>query len=87
MIHVVAEKATPRIPAEGRTNQHQQQAECTTVEPPPAICAHCSESVNVYQMGDQWICADHLAAAVSLAACDVWPDMVRYTHEFEAAVL
>ena len=84
---MVAEKATPRIPAEGRTNQHQQQAECTTVEPPPAICAHCSESVNVYQMGDKWICADHLAASVSIAS-DVWgSDMVHYSREFESVLM
>ena len=51
------------------------------------MCAFCGVDRNVYQMGDQWICADHLAAAVSLAACDIWPDMVRYTHAFEAAVL
>ena len=38
-------------------------------------------------MGDKWICEDHLKSAVALAACDVWPDMVRYTREFEAAVL
>ena len=84
---MVAEKATPRIPAEGRTNQHQQQAECTTVEPPPAICAYCPESVNVYQMADKWICAEHLASAVAMASSDIWPDMVHYSAAFERVLL
>ena len=63
-----------------RPNQHLTPESITK-------CAHCSESVNVYQMGDQWICADHLAAAVSMAANDVWPDMVRYSREFEKVLL
>ena len=80
---MVAEIATPRVPAEGRTNQQQQQFKSTTT------CGHCSESVNVYQMGEtgEWICVEHLAGAVSLAACVVWPDMVSYTYEFEKVLL
>ena len=50
-------------------------------------CAYCSEGVNVYQMGDKWICADHLAASVSIAS-DVWgSDMVHYSREFESVLM
>ena len=51
------------------------------------MCGHCSESVNVYQLGaDQWICTDHLGQSVALA-CDVWPTDVSYSAAFETAVL
>ena len=72
------ERAAP-LRAE-RPNQHLTPESITT-------CAFCGADRDVYQMGDKWICVEHLAAAVALAACDLWPDMVRYTHEFETAVL
>ena len=51
------------------------------------MCAYCLDDRDVYQMGDKWICTDHLAAAVSMAANDIWPDAVSYSREFEKAVL
>ena len=83
---MVAERATAPVSA-APCSEQKNQAECTTPEPPPAICAHCSESVNVYQMGPSWICTDHIGAVVSLAANDVFSGDVHYTREFEAAVL
>ena len=83
---MIAERATAPESAAPCSDQNNQ-AESITPEPSPETCAYCSEGVNVYRMGDKWICVEHLAGAVSLAACVVWPDLVRYTHEFEAAVL
>ena len=71
------EKAAP-LRAE-RPNQHHHAESNTT-------CAYCSEGVNVYRMGDKWICTDHLAASVSVA-CDIWPDAVSYTREFEDVLI
>ena len=76
---MVAERATAPC--------SEQSSRFTTPEPSPATCAFCCDDRNVYRMGDKWICEDHLKSAVALAACDVWPNMVRYTREFEAAVL
>ena len=54
---------------------------------PAKRCAFCGDDRNIYQMGDKWICSGCLAALVSMAANDVWPDMVRYTREFEAVLM
>ena len=70
-----------------RATAPESAAPCSEQNNPPESitkCAYCPEGVNVYQMGDdQYICTDHLAASVSLAASDVWPDMVHYSREFE----
>ena len=50
------------------------------------LCAFCEEDRSVYQLGDKWICTDHLAASVSLAS-SVWGDMVRYSKAFEEYLL
>ncbi len=76
---MVAEKKVAPLRAE-RPNQHQQHFESTTT------CAFCGGDRNIYQMGDKWICTDHLAASVALAACDVWPDLVSYSREFESVI-
>ena len=55
--------------------------------PDETRCAFCGADRGVYQMDDKWICAAHLAASVSLAACDVWPDLVSYTREFERVLI
>ena len=83
---MLAEKATAPESAAPCSEQNNQ-AESITPEPSPATCAFCGDDRNIYQMGDKWICSGCLAASVSMAANDVWPDMVRYTREFEAAVL
>ena len=80
MIHVVAEKATPRVPAEGR-NEHEHHLDSSTT------CAFCGEGQDVYQMGDKWICVDHIGLVVSLAANDLFSGDVHYTKAFETAVL
>ncbi len=54
---------------------------------PDQRCAFCDTDLSLYQLGTAWICTDHLAASVSMAANDVWPEMVRYSHEFEAVLL
>ena len=77
---MVAEKKVAPLQAE-RPDQQQHQVESIT------MCAYCLDDRDVYQMGDKWICTDHLAAAVSMAANDIWPDAVSYSREFEKAVL
>ena len=77
---MVAEKATPRVPAEGR-NEHEHHLDSSTT------CAFCGDDRDVYQMGDKWICTDHIGLVVSLAANDIWPELVSYKREFEKTVL
>ena len=54
---------------------------------PDQQCAFCDSPVDVYQMGGKWICKDHVAFTVSLAANDIWPTLVSYKHEFEKVLL
>ena len=58
-----------------------------TLEPIPATCAFCGGCRNLYQMGDKWICMDHIGAVVSLAANDVFSDCVFYSAAFEKMIL
>ena len=51
------------------------------------MCAYCLDDRDVYQMGDKWICTYHLAAAVSMAANDIFSGDVHYSAAFEKAVL
>ena len=46
-------------------------------------CVFCSETQRLYRMAGKWICLDHIAFTVSLAANDIWPGAVSYTREFE----
>ena len=80
----VAEQATAPVSA-APCSEHNSLLKVITPEPEPSTtCAHnCSEGVNVYRMEDSWICLEHLAGAVSLAATTVWPDLVSYTQAFE----
>ena len=66
-------------------------APCSEQNNPPESttdCAYCPEGVLVYQIGDgQWICQGHVGMVISLAANDLWPDMVSYTREFENVLM
>ena len=46
-------------------------------------CAICDTDLNLYQMPPKWLCKDHIAFTVSLAASDIWPDLVSYKRAFE----
>ena len=84
---MVAERATTPESAAPCSEQNNHP-ESITPEPSPATCAYCGAQVGVYRLGaDQWICTDHIGLVVSLAANDVWPDMVSYTREFEDVLL
>ena len=54
---------------------------------PDQRCAFCDSPVNLYEMGGKWICKDHVAFTVSLAANTVFRDLVSYKREFEAILL
>ena len=84
----MAEKATPRMVPEGRNgHEHQHHAESITPEPTPATCGTCKAVEDLYILGSGFLCVSCIGAAVSMAANDLWPNMVRYTREFETAVL
>ena len=51
------------------------------------LCAFCGEGQDAYQMGDKWICLDHIGLVVSLAANDLFSGDVHYSKAFESAVL
>ena len=38
-------------------------------------------------MANKWICRDHIAFTVSLAANDIWPNLVSYKRAFEKVLL
>ena len=71
--------ATPEL------SKHHHHAESTISE--VETCAFCGAVTNICQLGAQWICTEHLAASVSLAANDIWPNAVSYTREFEALLI
>ena len=50
-------------------------------------CAICDTDLNLYEMPPKWICKDHIAFMVSLAANDIWASMVSYSKQFEAILL
>ena len=78
---MVAQQATPRVPAEGRSQQQQHFESITT-------CAFCGADRNIYQLGDgQWVCVEHIGLVVSLAANDVFSDCVSYSREFERVLM
>ena len=78
---MVAERATTPESAAPCSEQNNQSDDSTK-------CAICGAVRNIYQLGDgQWICTDHIGLVVSLAANDVWPDMVSYTRQFEDVLM
>ena len=83
---MLAEKATaPLIPAP--CSEQNNRAESITPEPTPATCGTCKAVEGLYILGSGFLCVGCIGAAVSIAANDLWPDMVRYSREFETAVL
>ena len=54
---------------------------------PDQRCAFCGTDLGLYQMANKWICKDHVAFTVSLAANTVFPHLVSYKREFEAILL
>ena len=54
---------------------------------PDERCAFCDTDLTLYQMANKWICRDHVAFTVSLAANDIWPNLVSYKRDFEKVLL
>ena len=78
---MVAERATAPESAAPCSDQNNQGDDIT-------MCAFCGADRDVYQLGDgQYICEKHLAESVSLAACDVWPDLISYSRAFEQVLM
>ena len=77
---MVAEKATPRIPAEGRSEHEEHHLESITT------CGVCDSVESLYIVGGGFLCEGCVALAVSMAT-DVWPNLVSYSKEFEAILL
>ena len=50
-------------------------------------CAICGQSEGLYTVGGAYLCLDHIAEAVAMAATDIWPDAVSYSREFEDVLL
>ena len=79
---MLAERAMAPVSAAPCSEQKNPPESTTT-----CAYAYCLEDVNVYQMGNgQHVCTKHLTEMVSLA-CDVWPDLVSYTAEFERVLM
>ena len=81
---MVAERATAPESAAPCSEQNNQ-AESTT--PEPATCGTCKAVEGLYILGSGFLCVGCIGAAVSIAANDLWPDMVRYSREFEAVLM
>ena len=81
---MVAERAT----APGQTapcSDQNNHAKSTTPEPP--VCGLCQTLKDLYVVTDGALCLACLGAAVSLAANDVFSDMVHYSREFEKVLI
>ena len=83
---MVAEKRAAALPAQ-RPEQQNNRAESITPEPTPATCGTCKAVEGLYILGSGFLCVGCIGAAVSIAANDLWPDMVRYSREFEAVLM
>ena len=66
-------------------SEQNNRAESTTPEPP--TCGLCGSLEDLYFVTDGALCLACLGAAVSLAANDVFSDMVHYSREFEKVLL
>ena len=83
---MVAEKATAPV-STAPCSEQNNQAESITPEPSPATCGLCGSLEDLYFASAGALCLGCFASVVSVAACDLWPDMVSYTAAFETAVL
>ena len=84
---MAAQQATaPLIPAPCSEQNNPQEG--ITPEPTPATtCGTCKAVEGLYILGSGFLCVSCIGAAVSIAAHDLWPDMVRYSREFEAVLM
>ena len=84
---LLADKATAPESAAPRSEQNNPQ-EGITPEPTPATtCGLCGSLEDLYFVTNGALCVGCIGATVSLAANDLWPDMVRYSREFEAVLM
>ena len=83
---MAAQQATAPVSAAPCSEQNNR-AESITPEPTPATCGTCKAVEGLYILGSGFLCVGCIGAAVSIAANDLWPDMVRYSREFEAVLM
>ena len=79
---MVAERATAPESAAPRS-ELTNQAKPITPEVTPATCGTCKAVESLYELGSGFLCVACIGAAVSMAANDIWPDMLHYNHAFE----
>ena len=51
------------------------------------MCGLCGSPEDLYYASAGALCLGCFASVVSVAASDVWPDMVHYNHAFEKVLL
>ena len=83
---MVAERATTPFAPVPRSEQ-TNQTKSITPEVTPATCGTCKVVESLYELGSGFLCVACIGAAVSMAANDIWPDMVHYNHAFEAVLM
>ena len=67
-----------------RPNQHLTPESIT---PEPLTCGLCGSPEDLYFASAGALCLGCFGSVVSVAANDIWPDMVRYSQTFETTVL
>ena len=81
---MAAQQATAPV-STAPCSEQNNPPESTT--PEPATCGTCKAVEDLYMLGSGFLCVGCIAATVSMAANDLWPDMVSYNRKFETAVL
>ena len=81
---MVATKATAPMLA-APSSEHQQHAESITPEPP--MCGLCGTLEDLYFVTDGALCLGCIASVVSVAASDLWPDLIAYSRELEKVLI
>ena len=69
-----------------RLLEPQHRGESTTPESAPATCGECTSTEALYIIGAGFLCKGCIASTVSIA-CDIWPDAISYSREFERVLI
>ena len=84
---MMAKERAVAVEARRPQRQENNRGESITPEPSPATCAGCTSTETLYIVGAIFLCVGCIAQTVSMAACDIWPDAISYSREFERVLI
>ena len=69
------------------TFQQQLEIRMDGITEAPPECAICGQLQDLYSVGGSWLCIDHIAECVGMAATDLWPDLIVYKKAFQDVLI